>query len=138
MTKQLKNDMLAFLKNWILPLQGEHNTEEVLPWITPDTSILIIRLSTIKRCMKNNHQPHSLTVFQSNSVELKKKDFDIAIAEDKVFASKNGSIRFKHFRQLKPSAISPHLEWKDGSARSSEQPSGVLSRYLDCLRSFQE
>ena len=83
--------------------------------------------------MRNNQ-----TVFQSEIVryELKKKEIDIPIAEDltayqeKVFASKNGSLMFKHFRKLKRITISLHLECKVESARSFEARANILLKYF--------
>ena len=89
--------MLGFLKSWILSPQGERNTEKNLPpWITPGTSNLMNRLSIVKKVYQK--QPDSIS--KGNRYELKKKEIDIAIAEnlaayqENVFASKNGSLMF--------------------------------------------
>ena len=37
---------------------------------------------------------------------------------------------FKHFRQLKHTAISPHLEWKNEPAKSSEARAKSLMKYF--------
>ena len=72
---------------------------------------------------------------------MKKKEIDIANAEDlvtyqeKAFGSKNGSIMFKHFRQLTHTAISPHLERKDESARSSEARANLLIEFFAIIQS---
>ena len=71
---------------------------------------------------------------------MKKKEIDIAKAEnlvtyqEKTFGSKNGSLLFKHFRQLTHTAISPHLERKDESARSSEARANLLIEFFAIIQ----
>ena len=67
---------------------------------------------------------------------MKKKEIDIAIAQcfaayqENVFASKIGSLKFKHLGQLNRIANSPHLECKDEPTRSSKAQTSLQMKYF--------